>query len=129
MGEDASSDPYQCDLKARGGSIVPLGPVVQSTEQITPDLPLTLIVVLDEQGQAQGILYEDAGDGYEYLDSQFCLSTFTASRQGADVIVKCSEQTGNLRRQKRLVNVEVIDKGGIRYGFGDILSGVKVMLD
>ena len=44
-------------------------------------------------------------------------------------MVKCSEQTGNLRKQKRLVNITVVDDDGIHYGFGDIVSGAKVMLD
>ena len=129
VGEDAAADPYQCDLKVRGGAIVPLGPVVQSTEQINPELPLTLIVVLDEQGKAEGTLYEDAGDGHQYLKNEFCFSKFKAQKQGSNIIVECSEQTGNLSRQKRLVNVTVIDEDGVHYGFGDICSGVTVMLN
>jgi len=127
VGEDAQADRYQCDLKVRGGAIVPLGPVVQSTEQINQELPLTLIVVLDEQGQAEGTLYEDTGEGYEYLDDEFCLSKFKAQKQGSNVIVKCSEQTGNLSKQKRLVNITVIDKDGIHYGFGDICDGINII--
>ena len=127
VGEDSLNDPYQCDLKVRGGSIVPLGPVVQSTEQINPELPLTLIVVLDKQGQAEGTLYEDAGNGYEYLDNEFCLSIFEARKQNAAVIVKCTEQTGNLKKQKRLVDVTVVDEDGIHYGFGDIHTGISLL--
>ena len=128
VGEDAATDAYQCDVKVRGGAIVPLGPVVQCTEQLNPELPLTLIVVLDNQGQAAGTLYEDAGDGYAYLDNEFSLSTFKARKLGSSVIVECTKQEGALSKQKRLVNVTVIHKDGVRYGFGDISSGVKVML-
>ncbi len=128
VGEDTLNDPYQCDLKVRGGSIVPIGPVVHSTEQINQNLPLTLIVVLDEQGHAQGILYEDTGDGFEYLDNELCLSTFTAQKQGTNVIIKCIEQKGDLSLSKRLVTVAVVDKDGIHYGFGDIFSDVTVRL-
>ena len=92
-------------------------------------MPLTLIVVLDEQGRAEGTLYEDAGDGYEYLDNEFCLSLFKARKQGSDVIVECSEQAGNLSKQKHLATVVVIDEDGVRYGFGDICSRVTVMLN
>ena len=126
--KDTQADPYQCDVKVRGGSIVPLGPVIQCTEQINDGTPLTLVIVLDEQGQAEGTLYEDSGEGYGYLNDQFCLSTFNARKQGSNVIVECAEQTGSLSKNKRLVAVEVIDKEGIRYGFGDICGGVTVML-
>ena len=85
VGEDAQTDQYQCDLKARGGPIIPLGPVVQSTEQINLHVEKGLIAALDERGQAEGTLYEDAGDGYEYLNNEFCLSMFKARKQGSDV--------------------------------------------
>lgn len=128
-GKEVPADPYQCDLKVRGGAIVPLGPIVQCTEQISPDLPLTLLVVLDEQGQAQGTLYEDAGDGYGYLQNEFCLSTFQAQKQGGSINVKCTAQEGQTAQPKRLVTAAVIEEGGVRYGFGDVVSGVKVMLN
>ncbi|AQT69209.1 Alpha-xylosidase [Anaerohalosphaera lusitana] len=129
VGEDSSTDPYQCDLKVRPGSIIPLGPVVQTTEQINRSLPLSLIVVLDQQGKASGMLYEDAGDGYGYQKGQFCLSIFAAHRQGSEVIVQCTDQQGDWAAQKRLVSVKVVDANGTHHGFGDIVSGVKVSPD
>lgn len=128
-GEDAQTDPYQCDLKVRGGSIVPLGPIIQSTEQINPTLPLTLLVVLDEQGQAKGTLYEDAGDGYGFLKDEYCLSEFNAHKQGAGVVIKCTQQEGKQTFEKRLATIAVIDRQGVHNGFGDLVSGVTVWLD
>jgi alpha-glucosidase len=128
VGENTQSDPYQCDLQLRGGSIVPLGPVVQTTEQITLQSPLTLIVVLDEHGQAEGTLYEDAGDGYDYLKNGFRFSQFTAVKRDTAVVVECTEQVGALAEQKRLVTVVLVDGEGIRHGFGDICRGVTVQL-
>jgi alpha-glucosidase (family GH31 glycosyl hydrolase) len=52
-------------LYLRGGAIVPTGPVMNYVEK--PLDPLALLIALDENRQAQGTLYEDAGDGYEYL--------------------------------------------------------------
>ena len=53
-------DGYQPTIKIRGGSIVPLGRVIQNTSENSLD-PLTLTVCLDSRGHAQGDLYEDAG--------------------------------------------------------------------
>ena len=123
------ADPLQCDLKARGGSIIPLGPVIQSTEQINSDLPLTLIVTLDEKGLAEGVLYEDAGDGYGYMKGQYCLSAFVAERKENVVTVNGIAQKGDWAKDKRLVHVTVLTEDGPRYGFGDITTEVKVKLD
>lgn len=128
VGEDAKQDKYQCDLKVRGGSIVPTGPIIQTTEEITEKSPLKLIVVLDEQGRAEGTLYEDAGDGYDYLKGQFCFSVFQARKQDNTVLVTCTSQKGKLKSDKRLVSITVVNSRGTFYGFGDICSGVKVML-
>lgn len=129
VGEDSRTDPYQCDLRIRGGSVVPLGPVLQTTEQIVPGLPLTLVVVLDEQGRAEGKLYEDAGDGYHDRDGEFCLSTYNAQKNGHSVVIRCTQQEGQWKTQKRLVTVAVVEEDGVRYGFGDICTGVTIRLD
>jgi alpha-glucosidase len=128
LGEDAHTDTYQCDLRVRGGAIVPLGPTIQSTAQMTEKDPLTLIVVLNEDGQAEGRLYEDAGDGYEYRDGQFRLTAFTAKKEGDNVSVACQQQ-GQWALPKRLVSVVVIQDDGLYYGFGDIVTGVRIKLD
>lgn len=128
-GETSESDPYQCDLQVRGGAVVPLGPIVQTTQEIPTRQSLTLVVVLDEQGKATGTLYEDAGDGYDYKQGQYCLSTFTARKEGERVVLKCTQQ-GGLASSSRLVSVAVVDAGGVHYGFGDICGdeGVSVLL-
>lgn len=126
VGEDAASDPYQCDLRIRGGAIIPAGPVIQSTEEMSNPTSLTLFVALDESGKAQGVLYDDAGDGYGWQNDEFCLSAFEAQRRDGHVIVRCTEQKGKWKFEKRLVNVAVIDDKGVSYGYGDICGGVKV---
>lgn len=128
VGDEAENDNYQCDIKVRGGAIVPLGPVVQTTEQIPTTPPLTLIVVPDENGRASGTLYEDAGEGFGYRQGEFCLSSFTAQKDGDSLVVTCTDQQGRLASPKRLVSVTVLDKGMIHHGFGDMCSGVKVNL-
>ena len=128
-GENGSyQSDYQCDLKVCGGAIVPIGPVIQSTEQLNRQSPLTLIVVPDENGKATGTLYEDAGDGYGYQKQQFCLSTFQAETNGNRLVVTCAQQQGHWKAPKRLVSVEVITDDGLCYGFGDIVNGISVLL-
>jgi alpha-glucosidase len=126
--ESVQFDSYQCDIRVRGGAIIPIGPVIQTTEQIAPGLPLTLVVVLDEHKQAQGTLYEDQGDGYGYLDEVYTLSMFKAVKKGNQVSVKCVEQTGHCTFKKRLVTVKLIDETGTHYGFGDIIRGLKIKM-
>ncbi|MBN2843390.1 MAG: DUF5110 domain-containing protein [Sedimentisphaerales bacterium] len=129
-GEQVNADPYQLILKQRGGSILPLGPVVQSTAAIPALQKLTLNIVLDEQGKASGRLYEDAGDGYEYKQGQYLVSDFSAERIGDKVVVKCVSQEGQMAVSSRMVSVVVVDQQGTYFGYGDICGsdGVEVKL-
>jgi alpha-glucosidase len=113
VGEDIAKDTNQPELKIRGGAIIPLGRVVQNTEQSSLD-PLTLLVCLDENGQAKGTLYEDAGDGYGYLGGQYLLTNYTARRQGNNVIVEIASQQGQMARPKREIVVKLITEKSIK---------------
>jgi alpha-glucosidase len=118
VGEDIAKDTNQPELKIRGGAIIPLGRVVQNTEQPSLD-PLTLLVCLDENGQAKGTLYEDAGDGYGYLGGEYLLTDYTARREGDNVIVKIASQQGKMLRPKRDVIVELIMEKRVIKAKGD----------
>jgi len=118
VGEDIAKDTNQPELKIRGGAIIPLGRVVQNTEQ--PSLnPLTLLVCLGENGMAEGTLYEDAGDGYGYLAGQYLLTSYIARRDGNSVIVKIASQQGKMPRPKRNVIVELIMEKRVIKAKGD----------
>jgi alpha-glucosidase len=88
------ADPYQPVLKVRPGAIIPLGRVIENTTQQSLD-PLTLLVSLDSKGHADGWLYDDAGDGFEYKTGDFTRIHFTAERSGAGVIVHTLERQGS----------------------------------
>ncbi len=128
-GEDSAKDKYQCDVHVRPGAIVPLGPVVQSTEQIAAVQSLSLMVVLDAQGKAQGTVYDDAGDGYGYQEGEYCLTSFTAEKTDGYIVVKCSRQQGDLAQQKRIADITVVDGNGIWHGAGDVCheKGVQII--
>ena len=130
VGEDSTKDKYQCDVLVRGGAIVPLGPVVQSTAELSDNDVLTLMIVLDENGKAKGSLYEDAGDGYEFEDGRYRESGFVAQRSGNQVIVKCAGQRGKMKLRKRNADVQVMLDGKVYRGEGNIYSkkGIAVSL-
>jgi alpha-glucosidase len=111
-------------LFVRPGAIVPMGPEIQYVDQKPLD-PLTLVVNLDDKGQASGILYEDAGDGFWYQKGEYLLTTYEANR-GADgvVTVKVTKSEGNQPRAKRTAMVRVLtDKGEIN---GEGQDGAEV---
>ncbi|MBN2841463.1 MAG: DUF5110 domain-containing protein [Sedimentisphaerales bacterium] len=122
VGEDSVSDKYQCDMLIRGGAIIPLGPVVQSTAQIPTEQQLTLLISLDNEGKAQGNVYEDAGDGYEFQSGQYRNMIFTAEKTGNKVIVKCAGQQGQLKQENRLVTIDLLHNGKTYHTFGNICS-------
>ncbi len=98
-------------LKIRGGAIVPVGPVIEWTDQKPLD-PLTLMVSLDANGNATGTLYEDAGDGWGFRNGEYLKTTYTASTAGTSVTVKVASTDGKLPRPKRGIVVQVIGDGG-----------------
>ncbi len=76
----AATDVDQPDLPylfLRGGSIIPVSPIRQYAREAPLD-SLTLIVALDSNGQASGMLYEDAGDGWGYQQGDYRLSKYSA---------------------------------------------------
>ncbi|MFA5292712.1 MAG: TIM-barrel domain-containing protein [Phycisphaerae bacterium] len=111
--EDITKDANQPELKIRGGAIIPLGRVVQNTEQQSLD-PLTLLICLDENGQAKGTLYEDAGDGYGYLSGQYLLTNYIARLDGDNVIVEVAGQQGKMQPPKRDIAVKLITEKNVK---------------
>jgi alpha-glucosidase len=118
-------DGYQPMLKIRGGSIIPLGRVIQNTNENSLD-PLTLIVSLNENGIAQGRLYEDAGDGLDYLAGDYALTQYRAVRQGDSVLVGVENREGKRKIADRPMEVRVITNDGVREGRGTESKGVIV---
>jgi len=98
------------ELYLRGGTILPVGPVMQFTGEKPLD-PLTLIVCLDESGRARGELYEDAGDGYAYRDGEYRLTRYSAYRDGHEVVVRVDSVEGRMAPPKRNVTIRVIRPG------------------
>jgi alpha-glucosidase len=101
--EDA--DPNLPRLAVRPGSIIPMGPVMQYVDEKPLD-PLTLVVCLDENGEATGNLYEDAGDGYGYVKGDYRMTRFKAKLQGSEIKIS-SVAEGQFPALER--KIEIVD--------------------
>lgn len=118
---------YQAILKVRGGAIVPVGKVIQNVNEKSFD-PLTLIVCLDKDGQAEGSLYWDKGEGWEFQKGNYKWCTFKAGLEGRDVVVKLKDSKGNMQLNFGEVKVELLYKGGIHKTSGRLEKGITIQI-
>ena len=116
---------YQADMRVRGGSIIPVGKVVQNLTENVFD-PLTLVVVLDEEGKASGSLYWDEGDGWGFRNGEYKIVDFTARQNGNKVAVAISDSEGSFPLDFRKVNVEVLKGGKVYRSSGTLDSPITV---
>ncbi len=121
-------DGYQPTVKVRGGAIIPLGGVVQDTNEKSSE-PLTLLVCLDEQGRANGTLYEDAGDGYGYTKGEYALSRYRAVKVDNNVLVQREQRQGDMQTPDREIQVVVVTANGVRKASGKESQGINVPLE
>ena len=82
-------------LLQRPGSIIPMAQLAQSTAELRTD-SLTLLVVLDADGQATGQLYEDEGDGFSYRSGNYRQSRLEASLAGRQLSVSLRHTDGHM---------------------------------
>ncbi|MGA1529118.1 MAG: TIM-barrel domain-containing protein [Kiritimatiellia bacterium] len=107
VGEDTVGDKYQCDLKIRDGAIVPLTKVMQSTAEFDHN-DVTLMVRLDQNGKAEGKLYEDKNDGFGYHDGAFRPTRFTAERKHDRIVITQQITDGKMEPLDRNIAIEII---------------------
>lgn len=107
LGVDDAKDADLPELKLRGGAILPLGPA-RSFVQTGPETELELLVALDENGRAEGTLYDDAGDGWDFRDGAFALTHLKARREGDTLVVEMSRADGHLELPERSVAVRIV---------------------
>ena len=100
-------DKYQAKIKIKGGSILPLGNVVQNTNENSFD-KLTLMVCLDAKGKAAGELYLDSGDGFDYKKGDYSLLRFEAEKKGTTVTVKLKDKSGKRDVTKTIDKIDAI---------------------
>ncbi len=104
-----SKDENLPDLYIRPGSIIATAPVTQYFGD-RPDSrdELTLVVHLNGAGTAYGVLYEDEGEGFEYLMDGYAKTSFYALDEGDKVVVSIDQYDGDISYPERVIKVRVI---------------------
>lgn len=95
-------------LYLRGGSIIPVGPPHQHVGEANPNDDLILLVALDEDGKAEGVLFEDDGDGYEFTRGNYLITYYTAQCESSVVTIKASNTEGSWKRPRRRLHVKLL---------------------
>lgn len=122
-------DSYQAKLKIRGGAIIPTGKIIQNTNEKSLD-PLTLLVCLDEKGEAHGTLYWDEGDNWSFKDGNYSFQHFTAIRAADNKVqVKITQKKGKyITENNDMAIVKIITDKGIYQASGNLVEGIEVQL-
>lgn len=122
-------DSYQAKLKIRGGAIIPTGKIIQNTNEKSLD-PLTLLVCLDEKGEAHGTLYWDEGDNWSFKDGNYSFQHFTAIRTADNKVqVKITQKKGKyITENNDMAIVKIIPDKGIYQASGNLVEGIEVQL-
>ncbi len=120
--ESATADNDLPELFIRAGAIVPLGPVMEYTGEKPLD-PVELIVSLDDNGHAEGFLYEDAGDGFGYMKNEYLFSRYMADTRDGIVTVRLASAEGGLRRPERQLSVRLFVNASAKLPAATIKAG------
>ncbi|PWA54167.1 heteroglycan glucosidase 1 [Artemisia annua] len=95
-------------LYLQGGSVIPYGPAHQHIGEFNPNDDLSLLVALDENGKAEGVLFEDDGDGYGYMNGDYLLTTYVAELRSSVITVSISKTEGLWKRPNRRLHVHIL---------------------
>lgn len=99
---EPADDGYQALLMQRPGSIIPIANLSQNTVEYSTD-SLTLLVNIDTDNSATGIIYEDAGDGFGYKKGEYAEYKADARLVGNRLTVTLTRIGGKMEiKPKRL---------------------------
>jgi alpha-glucosidase len=124
-----NADTHLPELLVRIGAILPLGPVMQFTEEKPLD-PLTLLVSPDSEGTARGQLYEDAGDGHEHQHGVWRITTYHCHREGDHLVVHSAPPLGRFHAyaDRAVEVVALLPRGIVRFAAGREGKSIRVAL-
>lgn len=111
---EQKDDLYQPYVALRSGAIVPTTEVAQSTDQLDMNR-LTLLVNPDTEGKAEGILYEDAGDGFGYRTGDYARYELKAITQNGKVSVSIRQIDGNRHSGQKMLRIGIVTDGHVTY--------------
>ena len=124
-GEKSQNHKYHPDVLIRPGAIVPLCNPIVSTNSFSLDT-ITLIVSLDSNLSAKGILYSDLGEGYGYQDGEFSLVEFYAQTQKGITTLNTKIIDGNSFPNDTKINIKLIMDGEVGNSFGLIEESIII---
>ena len=96
-------DPDLPDLYLREGAVLPLGPVMQWSDERPLD-ELELLVNPGPDGRSVGLLYEDDGDGYGYRDGAYRVTEFVYDDEMEATVIEGSWKPGSWKLVTRDVS-------------------------
>ena len=111
---EAATDSFQCELRQRPGSVIPLANLAQSTTDLRTD-SLTLLVCTDGEGKAVGQLYEDEGDGFSYREGCYRQTSIEATLRKKQLTVRMRQVGGKMPALSRTVRIGFVAGGRVRY--------------
>lgn len=109
--EGDTADSNQPRVLLRAGAILPLGRIVQNTTEDSLST-LSLAVALDADGKADGLLYEDAGNGFGYQTGDYTLTALHAEKRGGIVRVTATRADGARESGAGTVALQAFDVDG-----------------
>ena len=104
-------DANQPRVLLRAGAILPLGRIVQSSTQDSLS-ELSLVVALGPDGKADGILYEDEGNGFAYQAGEYSLTRFHAEKRDGVLRVSATRSAGSRESGTGTVALRAFDVDG-----------------
>ena len=125
---EETDDTYQAIVKLRDGAIVPMGPVIQSTEDYSTK-KLTLLINPDKSGNAFGSLYDDAGEGFGYQDGDYAILDFSAFKTAENTLKVSVKQTEGTRKTAREYRIGLVKDGTIQYSDWSSTDTIQIDLD
>ncbi len=113
---ETEDDGYQATVALRPGAILPcLGHTIQSTAEYTCD-SITLYVNPLSDGNAEGYMYDDEGEGFDYKTGAYALLSFNCTNKGNDSLaITISQSEGTFVRPTRYFRVAVVGGEAIQY--------------
>lgn len=107
-------DNYQPYLAQRPGSIIPMANLYQNTVEMKTD-SLTLLVNPDAEGRAEGRLYEDAGEGFDFRQGFFAEYKMQAVTEGKKLTVSLQKVEGKNAEKPRTLRIGIVCDGKVTY--------------
>lgn len=112
--ENERSDNYQAYVALRPGAIVPMANLYQNTVDYSTD-SLTLLVNPAADGTAEGTLYEDEGNGFDYRTGSYAVYQLKAATTGKKITVSISQTDGQLQVAPKNLRIGIVCDGRIVY--------------